>query len=133
MPLPGKVMFINIPKKIFLYSPMILLLLTYPQKLFHPPGPKQLNNIWKKKQPKLHLPSLTQEHTHTHSSNLLLLCFQTNETDTNSTRYSHVVTLYMYIHKIMVNGSYIMEMYTSQCIGCHESTIYLPQPIDCAL
>ena len=71
VPLPGRVMFGNIPKKTFPYSPMILLLQTYPQKLFHPPqvpplilplpisfwkGPKCLNNIWKK-WPKLHLPN----------------------------------------------------------------------------
>ena len=67
----GESCFVNIPKKTFPYSQMILLLQTYTQKLFHPPqvpplilsllilfckGLKWLNNIWKE-WPKLHLPN----------------------------------------------------------------------------
>ena len=65
VPLPGRVMFINIPNKTSPYSLTILLLQTYSQKLVPPlifslpisfcKGLKWLNNIWKKKCPKLHL------------------------------------------------------------------------------
>ena len=37
VPLPGRVTFVNISKKAFQYSLMILLLQTYPQKLLYPP------------------------------------------------------------------------------------------------